>query len=96
MFRAYDLLEYQGKDLREQTYLERRNYLESLPFSEPLQLSKFKIFKNWQEVEKERLRSKEVKSEGLMLKRIDSTYGVGRKKGIGSNTKMILSIVMQY
>jgi len=81
VFRAYDLLEYQGKDLREQTYLERRNCLESIPFSGPLQLSKFKIFKNWQEVEDERLRSKQVKSEGLMLKQIDSTYGVGRKKG---------------
>ena len=81
VFRAYDLLEYQGKDFREQTYLERRNCLESIPFSGPLQLSKFKIFKNWQEVEDERLRSKQVKSEGLMLKQIDSTYGVGRKKG---------------
>ncbi len=81
VFRAYDLLEYQGKDLREQTYLERRNYLEKIPFEGPLQLSKFKIFKNWQEVEEERPRSKEVKSEGLMLKHLDSTYGVGRKKG---------------
>ncbi len=81
VFRAYDLLEHQGKDLRAQTYLERRNYLESIPFSGPLQLSKFEIFKNWREVEDERLRSKQVKSEGLMLKRIDSTYGVGRKKG---------------
>ena len=81
VFRAYDLLELQGKDLREQTYFERRKYLENLEFSDPLQLSKFEVLNTWQEVEKERLRSKEVKSEGLMLKRIDSTYGVGRKKG---------------
>lgn len=38
-------------------------------------------FDNWEEAAKERERSREVRSEGLMLKRKDSPYLVGRKKG---------------
>ncbi len=38
-------------------------------------------FKSWEEVAEERERSREKHSEGLMLKRKDSPYLVGRKKG---------------
>jgi DNA ligase-1 len=38
-------------------------------------------FNNWEEAAQERARSSERKSEGLMLKRKDSPYLVGRKKG---------------
>ncbi|HDZ13885.1 MAG TPA: ATP-dependent DNA ligase, partial [Pricia sp.] len=38
-------------------------------------------FSSWEEAAKERERSREVHSEGLMLKRKDSPYLVGRKKG---------------
>ena len=38
-------------------------------------------FKNWAEVAEERERAREEKSEGLMLKKLDSPYLVGRKKG---------------
>ena len=38
-------------------------------------------FESWEEAARERENSREVKSEGLMLKRHDSPYLVGRKKG---------------
>ncbi|RRQ49676.1 ATP-dependent DNA ligase [Maribacter algicola] len=47
----------------------------------PLQLSETMDFGSWQEVAQERDRSREKHSEGLMLKRKDSPYLVGRKKG---------------
>ncbi|MEX0288794.1 MAG: ATP-dependent DNA ligase [Flavobacteriaceae bacterium] len=86
ILKAYDLLEWQGEDLRNQPFIERRRLLESLyaelKTSVPeLQLSERMHFKTWSEVAKERERSREVRSEGLMLKRNDSPYLVGRKKG---------------
>ena len=47
----------------------------------PLLLSERMQFNSWEEVAKERELSREKHSEGLMLKRNDSTYQVGRKKG---------------
>ena len=39
------------------------------------------FFNKWEEATEERERAREVKSEGFMLKRWDSPYLVGRKKG---------------
>jgi DNA ligase-1 len=36
---------------------------------------------SWEAVEAERNRAREMRSEGLMLKKLDSSYQVGRKKG---------------
>jgi len=47
----------------------------------PLLLSERMQFDSWDEVAKEREKSREKHSEGLMLKRNESTYQVGRKKG---------------
>ncbi|WP_422858562.1 ATP-dependent DNA ligase [Flagellimonas sp. S174] len=47
----------------------------------PLLLSKRLQFDSWEEVTVERERSREVRSEGLMLKHNHSPYQVGRKKG---------------
>ncbi len=86
ILKAYDLLEWEGKDIREAPYGERRRILEKL-YSEvasenfPLHLSETISFKNWDEVAAERDRAREERSEGLMLKRLDSPYLVGRKKG---------------
>ncbi len=84
--KAYDLLEWQGKDIRHLAFAERRKLLEKLLKEVqnpelPLELSETMHFKNWAEAAKERERSREVLSEGLMLKRKDSPYLVGRKKG---------------
>ncbi len=150
---AYDLLEWQGKDIREMPFMERRKLLEKLvdavkdgvPYGQsvsekqilkrvedeksnvtlsedikqsrdavenssndldsefvsrmeespsvtersrseengsiPLLLSETMHFNSWEEVAAERNKAEERKSEGLMLKRKDSPYLVGRKKG---------------
>lgn len=93
--KVYDVLEWKGKDIRNKTYLERRKILESMISTTlnkqvtersrsdelPLLLSERMQFDSWEEVAKERELSREKHSEGLMLKRNDSTYQVGRKKG---------------
>src|SRR5690606_34394583 len=90
ILKAYDVLEWEGKDIREGAYAERRKILEKLYVDIsaeytagkfPLHLSETISFKHWDEVATERDRAREERSEGLMLKRIDSPYLVGRKKG---------------
>ncbi|UAB84904.1 ATP-dependent DNA ligase [Zunongwangia sp. SCSIO 43204] len=86
ILKAYDVLEWEGEDIRQRAFKDRRTILEKL-YTEvksdelPLHLSHTIQFKNWEEAAEERERSREVKSEGLMLKRLDSPYLVGRKKG---------------
>ncbi|WP_271784822.1 ATP-dependent DNA ligase [Aquimarina algiphila] len=94
VLKAYDLLEWEGKDIRNHPFSERRALLEDLyqninhlePVEgfmnkTPLLLSQKISFTSWDDVAKERERSREVSSEGLMLKRKDAPYLVGRKKG---------------
>lgn len=84
IFKAYDLLEFHGQDIRSQSYRERRVLLEDLveTASHPaLQLSPQMNFSSWEEVIAERGRSREKRSEGLMLKKKSASYQVGRKKG---------------
>ncbi|MFS4418412.1 ATP-dependent DNA ligase [Maribacter sp. 2307ULW6-5] len=107
ILKAYDLLEWQGQDIRQRPFTERRALLEALfappspppspnmgkgpndlgpkemaqHRSLPLHLSLTMEFASWEQVARERQRSREMKSEGLMLKRKDSPYLVGRKKG---------------
>jgi DNA ligase-1 len=86
ILKAYDVLEWKGEDIRTEPFVERRKILERL-YAEvsseeiPLHLSERISFKNWAEVAEERERAREEKSEGLMLKKLDSPYLVGRKKG---------------
>ncbi len=85
VIRAYDLLEWNGEDIREKPYIERREILEKL-VSEvsdkiPLQLSERISFDSWEAIATERTRAREMRSEGLMIKRKNATYQVGRKKG---------------
>lgn len=86
ILKAYDMLEWQGEDIRDMPFWERRKILENLHkkvASEeiPLHLSETISFETWQEAAAERENAREVMSEGLMLKRLDSPYLVGRKKG---------------
>ncbi len=86
ILKAYDILEWEGEDIRDMAFGKRREILETLFHkvkSEelPLHLSETISFSNWEEAALERENSREVKSEGLMLKRLDSPYLVGRKKG---------------
>ena len=86
ILKAYDLLEWEGIDIRNLPFEERRNLLEKLyetlkDKNLPFYLSDRKILDSWEDVATERMRAREMKSEGLMIKRKNSTYQVGRKKG---------------
>ncbi len=86
ILKVYDLLEWNGEDIRMKPFIERRLLLEELYKSLikenlPWALSSRVDFNTWEELAVERGRSREMKSEGLMLKRKDSPYLVGRKKG---------------
>jgi DNA ligase-1 len=81
---AYDLLEFEGKDLRKVSMQERRKQLEKLvkKIDHPtLQLSESLEFKSWDKYREIREDSRAHFAEGLMLKRKESEYKVGRKKG---------------
>ena len=82
---AYDLLEWQGEDWRDKPFAERRAQLETLcadvPEDAPLRLSPQIDFKDWDVLAKTREGARDAHAEGLMLKRKDSPYLSGRKKG---------------
>ncbi|WP_224485001.1 ATP-dependent DNA ligase [Robertkochia aurantiaca] len=86
ILKAYDLIEWQGKDIRDQAFSRRRDLLHQLMKDHAgetgiLHLSELMSFKTWEEAAGEREISRDKFSEGLMLKRKDSPYLVGRKKG---------------
>ena len=85
VFRVYDLLEWEGKDIRTKPFIERRTLLDQLFASVdsylPLQLSPVLPFDEFDELKILREASSENGSEGLMLKNKHSTYSAGRKKG---------------
>jgi DNA ligase-1 len=86
ILKAYDLLEWGQTDIRSMPFKERRAILERLYddiYSKQgaMHLSETLPLNSWEDAMAERSRSREVRSEGLMLKRTDSPYLVGRKKG---------------
>lgn len=81
---AYDLLEKDGQDLRETSLEERRKLLEEIAkeaAADTLLISEKIEPKTWEAAAELRSTSREVLAEGLMLKRKNSTYKVGRKRG---------------
>ena len=82
-FMAYDLLEHEGVDLRERPLQERRALLASLleDTDAVLMLSPAIPAGSWPTLAQQRGQSRERQTEGLMLKRLDSPYRVGRKRG---------------
>ena len=81
---AYDLLELNGEDIRALALSERRAELEKLITSLQLpwlQLSPIVTFSNWDDLTSQREQSRNINSEGLMLKRRSSAYQVGRRRG---------------
>jgi DNA ligase-1 len=81
---AYDLLEHDGTDLRESPLRERRNHLETVVTSigDPrLAISETLAATSWADLAMLRQSSRERGVEGLMLKRLDSPYRVGRVTG---------------
>jgi len=82
---AYDLLEWGGEDIRAWPLEKRRAQLAELASvlaaSGRLILSEAVPFTDWDELAAARLRSRERRVEGFMLKRHGSPYRVGRRKG---------------
>ena len=92
---AYDILEIGGQDIRQEPMAVRREKLLSIlmpgqcdtapscrgTLSEHLRISNELKAESWEALATLRLDSRKLKVEGLMLKRSDSVYGVGRKRG---------------
>lgn len=81
---AYDLLELDGEDLREVPLHERRARLTALldALDDPrLQVSAQVHASDWEHAARLRLEARERGVEGLMLKRADSVYQAGRRRG---------------
>ena len=82
---AYDLLEWQGEDIRHLPFKDRRATLEtafaSLPDDAPVKLSPQLPFEGPHDLHGYRDAARDAHAEGLMLKRADSPYLAGRKKG---------------
>jgi DNA ligase 1 len=81
---AYDLLELDGKDLRSEALEVRRKKLEELLQKVPLErvhITELLSANSREELEALRQRARERGAEGLMIKRKDSPYLEGRKKG---------------
>ena len=85
VLRAYDLLEHAGEDIRDKPLAERRARLETLLAEIPPEAavipSPVVPFDDWQTLTDIRETSRDAHAEGLMLKRLDSPYLAGRKKG---------------
>lgn len=84
-FYTYDLLEYEGRDLREESLERRRSLLVEtigrLKTQDIVVLSPVVEFKDWEELGQLRKKSRDINSEGIMLKKLDSLYHSGRKRG---------------
>jgi DNA ligase 1 len=85
IFMLYDILELDSADLRENPISYRRSLLKQIA-DQINQKHIFMIspeveFHNWEELEEKWQKSREFYSEGLMLKKKDSPYMSGRKKG---------------
>ena len=82
---AYDLLEHDGQDIRDRPLRDRRQLLEGLisnaPSAAPIRLSSAVPFQTWDDLRAARDQSRDLNAEGLMLKRLDSPYLAGRKRG---------------
>jgi DNA ligase-1 len=101
-FIAYDLLEYEGEDWRGRSLQERRAQLERIVAAAGhplLQLSPVIAFDSWEQLATIRGLSRDRGSEGIMLKRKNSVYQVGRKRGDWWKWKidpLVIDAVMVY
>ena len=103
ILRAYDLLEHEGNDIRALPFTDRRAHLDALvakaPPEAPLRLSPLLEFITWGDLAADRARSREIAAEGVMLKRKDSPYRDGRRKGDWWKWKvdpLVIDAVMIY
>lgn len=84
---AYDLLEWQGRDLRAEPQSTRRALLEQVVAEHRppgVQVSPVIDAADWAELATIRASSRERGVEGMMLKARGAQYGVGRTKDVGT------------
>ena len=91
VFIAFDILEIDGKDIRNKILSERRNILEerflnSISenqkfFSKKIKITKLLKIDNWEAVEEAKNSARNINTEGLVIKNKNSKYIPGRKKG---------------
>ena len=99
---AYDLIEFEGADIRQEALSSRRDKLErvvSITKHPNLLLSELVPFGTEEDLLHERENSRKHSSEGLMLKRKSSDYKVGRKRGDWWKWKvdpLVIDAVMIY
>ena len=83
---AYDILEWEGRDLRALPQSERRALLDELVtrVQHPALLpSPMLTGIEWSDLARQREAARSMGVEGMMLKRRDAQYGVGRTKDVG-------------
>lgn len=84
-FIAFDALEVNGEDLRELPLGDRRRKLQDLlsrlPAQSAIRPAPVLNVQDWNALAKLRLSSRDQAVEGVMLKRLSSSYGVGRRRG---------------
>lgn len=86
IFIAYDILEWQGLDLRQETLLKRKDLLNGFINANPipgLKISPILFADSWQKLSEYREESRQRGVEGLILKHKFSQYGIGRTKEVG-------------
>ncbi|ETX29274.1 ATP-dependent DNA ligase [Roseivivax isoporae] len=100
---AYDLLEADGADLRDAPMAARRARLEELvgglPDEAPVRVSPAIAFGDWDDLARRRAAARAFRAEGVMLKRKDSPYLSGRRKGDWWKWKLdplVIDAVMIY
>ncbi|HXH69715.1 MAG TPA: ATP-dependent DNA ligase [Pyrinomonadaceae bacterium] len=84
---VYDLLEFENEDMRTEEFEKRRKTLEQIITS--IDNGGKTIFRitdsvraeSWKQLTEKRENSRSLKVEGLMLKKLDSPYRVGRHRG---------------
>lgn len=82
VFMIYDILEYKGKDIRKKTFEERRGIFEKWSnLHYRIKISPKVHFQTWHELENKREEAKTNGTEGIIIKRKNSIYGVGRRRG---------------
>lgn len=87
ILQVYDLLEYEGADIRAEPIRTRREYLEKtlseLPEEAQVTLQPTQLVEagSWEELTEKREESRTLGVEGFMLKRLDAPYRTGRHKG---------------
>lgn len=98
--RLYDLLVWQGEDLRSQPLSARRAVLEAADFgSDRIDISPLLDFAAWQDLAGLRAAPPDPVIEGVMIKHRDSTYVSGRPRGPWFKWKrdpMNVDAVMMY